>query len=411
MRNTFFPAVPELLVPAGDMDKLKVALLYGADAVYVGGEQFGLRASAGNFSLADLSAAVTLVHQHGKRLFLTLNAYVRPSDMEQLDDYLEQLQVLDIDAYIVSDPGVLQRVRHLDPQREIHLSTQANTINGPACQFWQQQGVQRVNLARELNMTEIATIREQTEIELEVFVHGAMCVAYSGRCLLSTALTGRSANEGACAQPCRWNYALVEQTRPQQQFPIEEDRHGTYIMNSRDLCLLEQLPQLIAAGVNSLKIEGRMKTLYYVAAVTRVYRAALDSYLADAQNYCCDPLWRAELDKVSHRPYTGDFLPAEDAAVHSADSSYLRTHDFIGIVREVIMDGSQLLVRVEGRNRFYRGDVIELIGPNMRQHEFCAPVCRDSDGNNVEIIQPNAQVWMPMPIEVAVGDMLRRQKA
>ncbi|MDY0191235.1 MAG: U32 family peptidase [Desulfuromonas sp.] len=410
MGKKILPALPELLVPAGDMDKLHIALLYGADAVYVGGDQFGLRASAGNFTLADLRAAVALVHQYGKRLFLTLNAYVRPSDMQHLDDYLEQLQELDIDAYIVSDPGVLERVKQLDPQREIHLSTQANTINGAACQFWLHQGVRRVNLARELTIAEIATIRAQTAVELEVFVHGAMCVAYSGRCLLSTALTGRSANEGTCAQPCRWNYALVEQTRPQQQFPIEEDRHGTYIMNSRDLCLLEQLPQLIAAGVDSLKIEGRMKTLYYVAAVTRVYRAALDSYLANGDSYACDPLWRSELDKVSHRPYTSDFLPLEDAAVHSVDSSYLRTHDFIAIVREVTAQAGQPVARIEGRNRFCRGDAIELIGPKMRQHEFCAPVCQDSDGNAVEVVQPNAQVWMPMTTEVAVGDMLRRKK-
>ena len=401
---------PELLVPAGDMDKLKVALLYGADAVYVGGEQFGLRASAGNFSIAALQEAVQLVHACGKRLFLTLNAYVRPTEFAALDEYLAQLQPLAIDAYIVSDPGVLQRIKQLDPQREIHLSTQANTINATACQFWLQQGVQRVNLARELDLSDIKQIRGETEMGLEVFVHGAMCVAYSGRCLLSTALTARSANEGACAQPCRWNYSLVEETRPEQQFPIEEDARGTYIMNSRDLCLLEQLPDLVNAGVNSLKIEGRMKTLYYVAAVTRVYRAALDSYCADPDNYSCAELWRDELDKVSHRPYATDFLPVKDAAVHAADSSYRRSHDFIGIVRELrTMDGCSQ-VRVEGRNRFYVGDQVELIGPQMRQFEFAVPACADYDGNAVDVIQPNAQVWLEMPTGVQVGDMLRRRK-
>lgn len=403
---------PELLVPAGDMDKLRVALRYGADAVYVGGEHFGLRAAAGNFTLPQLHAAVELVHSRGKRLFLTLNAYVRPSQMEQLDHYLEQLRPLDIDAYIISDPGVLAHVKQIDPCREVHLSTQANTINAPACQFWLQQGVQRVNLARELSLAEIRSIRMHSAIELEVFVHGAMCVAYSGRCLLSTALTGRSANEGACAQPCRWNYSLVEQTRPQQQFPIEEDGQGSYIMNSRDLCLLDQLPDLIAAGVDSLKIEGRMKTLYYVAAVTRVYRAALDRYAADPDHYSCDPRWRAELDKVSHRPYTTDFLPPDDALIHSVDSSYRRTHDFIAIVRQVddCGAGGATRAQIEGRNRFCPGDRVELIGPDMRQFEFCAPPCVDDNGVTLDVVQPNAMVWMELPCHVERGDILRRRK-
>lgn len=398
---------PELLVPAGDMDKLKTALLYGADAVYLGGEQFGLRAAAGNFTFAQLKEAVEVTHHWGKRLYLTLNAYVRPSEIDQLDDYLHQLKPLEIDGYIVSDPGVLSRIRQIDPQREIHLSTQANTTNGSSCQFWQQQGVQRVNLARELSLAEISEVRQQSDIELEVFVHGAMCVAYSGRCLLSTAMTARSANEGACAQPCRWKYSLVEESRPEQSFPIEEDERGTYIMNSRDLCLLDQVPALLAAGVDSLKIEGRMKTLYYVAAVTRVYRAALDRYLADPQGYKCDPLWRQELDKVSHRPYTTNFLPVDDAEVHAADSRYRRSHDFIGIVRQIGDDGRAL---VEGRNRFFVGDEVELIGPAMRQQVFQAADCCDANQQPLTVVQPNAKVWMTLPEGAAVGDMLRREK-
>jgi len=396
----------ELLVPAGDMDKLKTALRFGADAVYVGGQQFGLRAAAGNFDFEELREAIELTHQQGKRLFLTLNAYLRPQDIADLDSYLEALRPLATDGYIVSDPGVLMRVKHIDPQREVHLSTQANTTNGESCRFWQQQGVNRVNLARELHLDEIRQIRQSSDIGLEVFVHGAMCVAYSGRCLLSTALTARSANEGACAQPCRWNYALVEETRPGQYFPIEEDGRGTYIMNSRDLCLLEQVPDLIEAGVDSLKIEGRMKTLYYVAAVTRIYRAAIDRYVADPGNYQCDPLWIEELDKVSHRPYTTDYLPADDASVHAADSRYRRTHDFIGVVRAV--EGEQVLI--EGRNRFAVGDTIELIGPQMRQESFVVPSCRNEQGDSVDVIQPNARVWMTIAGEVAEGDLLRREK-
>ena len=397
----------ELLAPAGDMDKLKTALLYGADAVYLGGEQFGLRAAAGNFTLAQFKEAVTVTHGWGKRLYLTLNAYVRPSEFDLLDDYLEQLKPLAIDGYIVSDPGVLSRIRQLDPQREIHLSTQANTTNGYSCQFWQQQGVQRINLARELSLDEIAEVRRHSDVELEVFVHGAMCVAYSGRCLLSTAMTARSANEGACAQPCRWKYSLVEQTRPGQSFAIEEDERGTYIMHSRDLCLLDQIPDLVAAGVNSLKIEGRMKTLYYVAAVTRVYRAALDRYLADPQGYQCDPLWRQELDKVSHRPYATDFLPVDDAAVHAEDSRYRRSHDFIGIVRRIGEDGRAL---IEGRNRFFVGDEVDLIGPAMRQNTFRVADCCDDKQQPLSVIQPNAMVWTQLPAGAAVGDMLRRKK-
>lgn len=396
----------ELLVPAGDMDKLKTALRFGADAVYVGGQQFGLRAAAGNFNLDQLSQAVDLTHDQGKRIYLTLNAYLRPDDFDELDDYLEALRPLGTDGYIVSDPGVLQRIKQVDPRREIHLSTQVNTTNGYSCRFWQQQGVDRLNLARELNLEEIRQIRSQSDIELEVFVHGAMCVAYSGRCLLSTALTARSANEGACAQPCRWNYALVEETRPGQYFPIEEDGRGTYIMNSRDLCLLDQVPDLIRAGVNSLKIEGRMKTLYYVAAVTRVYRAAIDAFLADPAGYQFDPAWREELDKVSHRPYTTDYLPADDAAVHAEDSRYRRTHDFIGVVRQV----EEGRVLIEGRNRFKVGDEIELIGPKMCQHRFVVAPCEDEAGQPVATIQPNARVWLPFEGAVGVGDLLRREK-
>jgi putative protease len=327
--------------------------------------------------------------------------------MPELERYLERLCSLDIDAYIVSDPGVLKRIKELDPEREIHLSTQANTLNARACNFWLEYGVERVNLGRELPLREIATIRQGTNIGLEVFVHGAMCVAYSGRCLLSTALTGRSANSGACAQPCRWNYALVEETRPEQAFGIEEDTHGTYIMNSRDLCLLEHIPSLIGAGVNSLKIEGRMKTLYYVAAVTRVYRAAIDAYMADPEHYRCAALWREELDKVSHRPYTTDFLPPHDATIHHEDSRYRRSHDFLGIVRDQLSSTEFI---IEGRNRFECGDSIEVIGPNMRQSEVIVGNARTIKDEPCAVIQPNAMVRLELPPDTRPGDMLRREK-
>ncbi len=399
----------ELLAPAGDLEKLQTAIDYGADAVYAGGEQFGLRAQAGNFNLDQLARARELTASRQKKLYLTLNAYLRSAEEEGLVAYLEQLSELDLDAYIVSDPGVLALVRQVDPQRSIHLSTQANTTNAAAARFWHQAGVDRVNLARELSLDEVRSIRKGADLELEVFVHGALCVAYSGRCLLSTALTGRSANQGACAQPCRWRYALMEETRPGQYFPIEEDSRGTYIMNSRDLCLIEHLPQLVAAGVNSLKIEGRMKTRYYVAAVTRVYRAALDSLLEDPQKYRFDPAWRDELDMVSHRPYDTGFLfgGGDQAQVHREDSLYRRTHDFVGVVQQVFADGRAL---VQGRNRFFSGEVLGLIGPTMRQAEFQVGDLATEQGVPLEVAQPNALVVTALPPGAQPGDLLRRQK-
>lgn len=398
---------PELLAPAGDPEKLRVAFDYGADAAYLGGEDFGLRAPAGKFDLDALARARELAQRRGKRLYLTLNAYLRQADLPRLEDYLEALKPLDFDAYIVADPGVLALVRQLDPHREIHLSTQANTTNGAAARFWAAAGVRRINLARELSLEEIAAIGRETEVELEVFVHGAMCVAYSGRCLLSAAMTGRSANQGACAHPCRWRYALVEETRPGEYFPIEEDDRGSYLLNSRDLCLIEHLPALIQGGVHSLKIEGRMKTVYYLAAVTRVYRAALDRYRDDPSNYRCDPLWLEELEKVSHRPYdTGFLFGGAEARVHTADSKYRRTYDFVGVVRELFADGGAL---VEGRNRFFPGETLELIGPGMRQGCFTVGELRSETGDVLAAGQPNGRILMALPVGAQVGDLLRRQ--
>jgi len=399
---------PELLVPAGDMEKLRVALDYGADAVYAGAERFGLRASAGNFDREHLAAAVALVRQRGKRLYLTLNAYLHPAETEDFAALLEELRPLDIDAYIVADPGALALVRRIDPERPVHLSTQASTTNAPAAQFWQAAGVSRVNLARELTLEEIRAVAADTDVEVEVFVHGALCVAYSGRCLLSAALAGRSANKGACAHPCRWSYRLVEETRPGEYLPVEEDGRGTYIMNSRDLCLIEHLPELVEAGVDSLKIEGRMKSLYYVAAVTRVYRAALDAYLADPAGYRFAPAWRRELDRVSHRPYGKGFLSGgADPQVSRDDSRYLRTHDFVGVVRDIRDDGSAV---VEGRNRFFAGETLELIGPRMRQAEFRPDILRSEEGGTLAAGQPNARIVMDLPADARPGDLLRREK-
>ncbi len=273
--------VPELLAPAGNLEKLQTALRFGADAVYCGIEQFSLRSLAGNLNLQELAQGCELAHALGKRVYLTLNAFLRPDEELAARELLQALLPIPVDAFILADPGMLLLVRQIDPEREVHLSTQANTTNAMAAHFWQSQGVKRLNLARELSLKEISAIGASADLELEVFVHGAMCMAYSGRCLLSAGMSGRSANRGSCSHPCRWQYSLQEEMRPGEYYPIEEDQRGTYIFNSRDLCLIDQLPELIEAGVDSFKIEGRMKSLYYVAAVTRVYRAALDAWRDD----------------------------------------------------------------------------------------------------------------------------------
>lgn len=395
---------PELLAPAGDLEKLQTALRFGADAVYLGTARFGLRALAGNFDPDALRTARDLCRSQGKKIYLTLNAWLRPAEFPDFEALLEELRPLDLDAYIVGDPGVVAAVRRVDPKRALHLSTQANTTSAQGANFWAAAGIGRVNLARELSLDDIRLIRGQTACDLEVFVHGAMCVAWSGRCLLSAALTGREANRGLCAHPCRWRYALMEETRPGEFFPIEEDERGTYLFNSRDLCLVEHLPALVDAGVDSLKIEGRMKSVYYVAAVTRVYRAALDHYLADPAGYRPDPRWRAELDKVSHRPYgTGFLLGGVDAGVHDADSTYIRASDFVGVVRQ-----EQGALAVQGRNRFLPGENLEVIGPDMRTEVFQVGEIQSLEGEILPAGQPNRLVRLNLPAGAQAGDLLRR---
>jgi putative protease len=398
--------VPELLAPAGNLEKLETALRYGADAVYCGTEQFSLRAQAGNLTLDELIRACETAHVLGKRLYLTLNAFLRPGEESAAQELLESLRAVPVDAYILADPGMLHLVRQIDPEREVHLSTQANTTSGSAAHFWHSQGVKRLNLARELSLQEIAAVRESTRAELEVFVHGAMCMAYSGRCLLSAGLSGRSANSGTCSHPCRWQYSLQEEMRPGEHFPVEEDERGTYIFNSRDLCLIDHLPELIEAGVDSMKIEGRMKSLFYVAIVTRAYRAALDAWRDNPDKYRLDPLLRRELEAVSHRPYGTGFLFDDDRAfVHAENSDYVRDCDFVGIVRKEAADGAWL---VEGRNRFVAGDQLELIGPGMRQAELVFSEATTERGEVLTTVQPNASVHMTLPQGTQPGDLLRR---
>ncbi|PLX99789.1 MAG: peptidase U32 [Desulfuromonas sp.] len=396
--------LPELLAPAGNLEKLRCALDYGADAVYAGLQHYSLRAQADNLSWDDYLSALQLCRSRGKRLYLTLNAFFRQAELDDLATLVRRLANAPPDALIVSDPGAIATIRDEAPGLALHLSTQANTVNAASIDFWSAHGVSRVNLARELGLEEIAAIRKATGVELEVFVHGAMCVAWSGRCLLSAALTGRSANRGACTHPCRWKYALMEESRPGEYFPIEEDSRGSYLLNSRDLCLLEELPALVAAGVNSLKIEGRMKSPYYVASVTRVYREALDRLAATPQDWQVDSLWLKELDMVSHRPYGKGLQGEEPAGLYTGDSRYIRRSDFLGRLESVTQGRALLTVR----NRFFAEESLEIIGPGMRTEQLQISGLASESGAPLEVAQPNQRVVFEVPSTIQAGDLLRR---
>jgi putative protease len=404
---------PELLAPAGNMEKLKIAVHYGADAVYLGGQAFGLRNMADNFSVEEMKIALDFCHTRGVKAYLTVNSFPHNEALPQLEEYLTEIAPLPFDAYIVADPGVIDAVREISPERELHLSTQANTINRRSARFWQQQGIRRVNLAREMSLDNIQeTVTLVPGMEFEAFVHGALCISYSGRCLISSMLTGRDANQGACTHPCRWSYHLVEESRPGEYFPVVEDENGTFIFNSRDLCLLEHLPALVTSGLHALKIEGRMKGINYVASVLRVYRQALDEYLENPERWKCRPEWLQELAKLSHRGYTTGFLFGQPCNVgQEYDSAYIRSHDFVGVVDKVQSDGT-LLVSV--RNQIKIGDVIECIGPGMRsdslilQHFSIIP--ERGAALPAEAANPNSRILLTVPFTVEAGDLLRREK-
>ena len=356
----------ELLIPAGNREKLEVAIAYGADAVYFGSREFSLRHRAGNFSLAETAAAIAYCRKHDVKAYLAVNLLPYNADISALRNYLKGLQAIPPDALIVGDPGVITLCRECLPGVSLHLSTQANTLNYLAASFWQNNGVCRINLARELSLSDIAeVVRRVPGVEFEVFVHGAMCMAYSGRCLLSAVLTGRHANRGDCAQPCRWSYGLQEETRPGEFMALEEDQRGSYIFNAKDLCLIARLPELQAAGVHSLKIEGRMKSAYYVAVVTRVYRQALDQLVrSPATSFSPDQLekWKNELTRVSHRRYTEGFIDGDkdrpQDLQYLQDSAYLRSYRFCALVLEVLSHDpakQNCLVRLNIKDRLRLG--------------------------------------------------------
>lgn len=403
----------ELLAPAGNFEKLRFALHYGADAVYCSGKAFGLRAFAGNFSNEELAEAIHYTHAQGKKLYVTLNAYPHNAELAGLEEYLAFLESVQPDALLVADPGVYDIAMASGLTVPIHISTQATVVNWAGVHFWEkQQNVERVVLARELSLAEIAEISEKTATELEIFVHGAMCMSYSGRCLLSNYMTGRDANKGECAQPCRWNYAIVEEKRPGVYYPIEEDDHGSYIFNSFDLCTLERLPEILTQHtVQSLKIEGRMKSLYYVSTIIRCYRHVIDAWLADGE-VAEEELqyWMGELEKVSHRPYTTGFLfgRPEDNAVNNASAGYIKPYDFVGVVRD--FDPASGVATIEQRNKISVGDTIQFFGTDYREHDFTICAMQDENGASIDSA-PHAQqiVKMQLPFSVQPMDLIRKK--
>ena len=352
---------PEILAPAGNLDKLKIAIDFGADAVYLGGNRLNLRAFADNFTNEEIAEGVKYAHDRNRKVYVVVNVFPHNEDLIGAEDYIRELSKLNIDAVLASDPSIIAIVKEVAPELEIHLSTQANNVNWRSAKFWYDMGVKRIVLARELSLDEIKEIRQNLpeECDLEAFVHGSMCVSYSGRCLLSNYMIGRDSNRGECAQPCRYKYYLVEEKRPEQQYEIVEDNKGTYIMNSKDLCMIEHIDEVIKAGVFSLKIEGRMKSLYYVAAVVKAYRQAVDAYIKDPDNYKFNPAWMESLNKVSHREYSTGFYFGEKENQIFESSSYIQTAEIVGIVRSY--DTETKIATIEQRNKVLNNDTVEVL--------------------------------------------------
>jgi len=401
----------ELLAPAGNLEKLKMAIIYGADAVYFGGEEYGLRASADNFSLDEMKQGIDFAHSQNKKVFLTMNIIPHNDDLKGMDEYVRQVSELGVDAIILADPGIYSIVREINPSIEIHLSTQANNTNWRSAKFWYEHGVKRVILARELSLNEIQEIRSKVpeNLELEIFIHGAMCISYSGRCLLSNYMVSRDSNRGQCAHPCRWKYYLMEEKRPGEYMPVYENERGTFIYNSKDLCMIEHIPEIIDSGVTSLKIEGRMKSSYYVATVVKAYREAIDSYYKDSCAYKFNNSLLEELSKASHREYTTGFYlnkPSGNEQIYHT-SSYIREYDFIGLVMGY--DKETKIATIEQRNRMYVGEEIEVVRPEGAYYTQEIKGMKNADGEDIDVApHPQMTVYMPMKEEVSEFTILRR---
>ncbi len=402
----------ELLSPAGDMERLELAVKFGADAVYVGGTQFGMRSNPSNFDPAQLQAACKLVHAAGKKLYLTCNTLPRSYELDALPDFLRSARAAGVDAFIIADMGVLAIAKQAAPEVEVHISTQAGIVNYAAANAFYQMGAKRIVTARELSLDEIKMIRDHTppELEIEAFVHGAMCMSFSGRCILSDYMVGRDANRGDCAQPCRWKYHLMEETRPGQYFPINQEENGTYIFNSKDLCMIEHIPELVAAGVDSFKIEGRAKSAYYTAVVTHAYRQALDAYFAHPSPDFRVPDWvLAEMEKMSHRVYTTgfNFGPLQNGQELNT-GGYVRTWDVCALYRD--QQGNRLIV--DQRNRFFEGDTLEVLEPGQKPYTLTVrDLVREADGTRTEAANKATEVYsFAVDRSVSPDAILRRKR-
>lgn len=405
--------MPELLVPASSLEVLKVAVTFGADAVYIGGEAFGLRAKAKNFSMEDMAEGIGYAHDHGVKVYVTANILAHNEDLEGARAYFEELKAIRPDALIISDPGMFTIAKEVCPEIDIHISTQANNVNYMTFLFWHRQGATRVVTGRELSLKEIKEIRNHipNSLEIETFVHGAMCISYSGRCLLSNFFTGRDANQGACTHPCRWKYSIVEETRPEEYMPVYENERGTYIFNSKDLCMIGHVPEMIDAGIDSFKIEGRMKTALYVATVARTYRKAIDDYMKDPKLYEANMEWyKEEIGKCTYREFTTGFYfgkPGSDAQIYNSNT-YVKNYTYLGTVEEADGKGR---CRIEQKNKFSVGETIEIMKPDGRNLEVVVKSICDEDGNGQESApHPKQILWVDLGADVDKYDILRKKE-
>ena len=403
----------ELLIPAGSLDVLKTAVIYGADAVYLGGEAFGLRAKAKNFTNEEIKEGIAFAHERGVKVYITANILAHNDDLAGVEQYFEELKDIRPDALIISDPGVFAIAKRVLPDMELHVSTQANNTNYGTYLFWHQLGAKRVVSARVLSLQEIREIRAHIpeDMQIESFIHGAMCISYSGRCLLSNFLVGRDANQGACTHPCRWKYSVVEETRPGEYMPVYENERGTYIFNSKDLCMIEHIPELVDAGIDSFKIEGRMKTALYVATVARTYRKAIDDYKKDPELYRKNMEWyKEEIGKCTYREFTTGFYfgkPTTDSQIYDSNT-YVKNYTYLGTAEEVREDGC---CRIEQKNKFSVGEQIEIMKPDGRNVLVTVKGITDEDGNVMESApHPKQVLWVDLGSEVSPYDILRRSE-
>ena len=403
----------ELLIPASNLEVLKVAVMYGADAVYIGGEAFGLRAKAKNFSLEDMKEGIEFAHARGCKVYVTANILAHNYDLEGAREYFQELKQIGPDALIISDPGMFTIAKEVWPEVDIHISTQANNTNYLTYQFWWKQGAKRVVSARELSLKEIRQIRDNIpdEMEIESFMHGAMCISYSGRCLLSSFMAGRDANRGECTHPCRWKYSVVEEQRPGQYMPVYENERGTYIFNSKDLCMIEHIPEMLDAGIDSFKIEGRMKTALYVATVARTYGLAIDEYLKDPELYRSRiPFYKSEISKCTYRQYTTGFFfgkPDENTQIYDTNT-YVKEYTYLGVVGETNSSG---LYGIEQRNKFSVGEEIEVMKPDGENITVTVKRITDETGKDMESApHPKQKLFIDLEIKLDEYDILRRRE-